>query len=32
MPFALYNTKDEVDTLAECLWDTPTVEKPAESA
>jgi hypothetical protein len=37
--FALYNTKDEVDTLAESMvkarefWmsdDTPTVEKPAE--
>jgi len=31
MPFALYNTNDEVDTLAESM-DTPTVEKPAESA
>ena len=39
--FALYNTKDEVDTLAESMVkareflmsdDTPTVEKPAEGA
>ena len=40
--FALYNTKDEVDTLAESMGqgtgvfrmsdDTPTVEKPAEGA